>query len=221
MVRIRRPTVHWFLPDEPDVLGGLREQMTITVTGMDAFAVWASGDADAAARVRETEHQADDAKRAVRVALRDAFITPISPEDLFFLSQLLDKVLTASKDVVREAEVMEMAPDDAMAEMAQLLHEGTTHLSRAFDALAVHGGKDAHRNATAAADDATKCARRMEKVYRQAMSALVHLDGEGAPDHSLVREVIGRRELYRRLSRIAETVVDVADRVWYAAVKEM
>ena len=35
------------------------------------------------------------------------------------------------------------------------------------------------------------------------------------------REVIGRRELYRRLSRIAETVVDVADRVWYAAVKEM
>lgn len=27
--------------------------------------------------------------------------------------------------------------------------------------------------------------------------------------------------IYRRLSRIAETVVDVADRVWYAAAKEM
>ncbi len=27
--------------------------------------------------------------------------------------------------------------------------------------------------------------------------------------------------IYRRLSRIAETVVDVAEPVWYAAVKEM
>jgi uncharacterized protein Yka (UPF0111/DUF47 family) len=221
MVRIRRPAVHWFLPDEPDVLGGLREQMTITLSGMDAFAVWASGDTDAAADVRETEHQADDAKRAVRIALRDAFITPISPEDIFILSQLLDKVLTASKDVVREAEVMDMAPDDSMAEMAERLREGTLHLSRAFDAIGANGGKDGHRTATAAADDATKCARRTEKVYRQAMSALVRLDREGPPDHDLVREVMGRRELYRRLSRIAETVADVADRVWYAAVKEM
>ena len=221
MMRIRRPAVHWFLPDEPDVLVGLREQMAITVSGMDAFAAWSAGDVSLAARVRETEHQADDAKRAVRVALRDAFITPISPEDIFILSQLLDKVLTASKDVVREAEVMDMGPDDAMAEMAQHLREGTEHLSRAFDEIAVNGGKDGHRTATAAADDATKCARRMEKVYRQAMSALVRLDREASLDHDLVREIIGRRELYRRLSRIAETVVDVADRVWYAAVKEL
>ncbi len=35
-----------------------------------------------------------------------------------------------------------------------------------------------------------------------------------------VREVIGRRELYRRMSRIAESVGEVADRVWYASVKE-
>jgi uncharacterized protein Yka (UPF0111/DUF47 family) len=221
MMRFRRLTVQWFLPDDHDVLGGLREQMAITVTGMDAFAAWASGDAAAAARVRETEHEADDAKRAVRVALRDAFITPISPEDIFILSQLLDKVLTDSKNVVREAEVMDMAPDDAIAEMAQCLREGTMHLSRAFDAIADNAGTDGHRIATAAADDATKCARRLEKVYRQAMSALVHLDREGAPDHELVREVMGRRELYRRLSRIGETIVDVADRVWYAAVKEL
>lgn len=195
--------------------------MTITVAGMDAFAAWASGDAAAATRVRETEHEADDAKRAVRVALRDAFITPISPEDIFILSQLLDKVLTDSKDVVREAEVMDMGPDAPMAEMAERLREGTMHLSRAFDAIAVHGGKDGHRTATAAADDATKCARQMEKVYRQSMSSLLSLDREGSSEHGHVREVIGRRELYRRLSRIADAVVDVADRVWYAAVKEM
>jgi hypothetical protein len=29
-----------------------------------------------------------------------------------------------------------------------------------------------------------------------------------------------RRELYRRFSRISETLTEVADRVWYATVKE-
>ena len=220
-MRIRRPGVHWFLPSEPDVLGGLRRQMTITLSGVEDFVAWSTGDADAAERVRETEHAADRAKREVRVALRDAFITPISPEDIFILSQLLDKVLNGCKDVVREAEVIDMSPDAPMAEMAQHLLAGTRHLSRAFDAIGVHGGKDDHRTATAAADAATKSARRMEKVYRLAMSNLLALDAGGSVEQEHVREIFGRRELYRRLSRMADTLADVADRVWYAAVKEM
>ena len=35
-----------------------------------------------------------------------------------------------------------------------------------------------------------------------------------------LREVMARRELYRRGARIGDTVVDVAERVLYAAVKE-
>ena len=35
-----------------------------------------------------------------------------------------------------------------------------------------------------------------------------------------LREVMGRRELYRRVSRISEILIQVADRVWYATVKE-
>jgi uncharacterized protein Yka (UPF0111/DUF47 family) len=222
-MRIRWPTVHWFLPSEPDVLGGLRKQMTITVSGMQAFAAWAAGDVEAADRVSQSEHDADEAKREVRVALRDAFITPISAEDIFILSQLLDNVLNASKDVVREAEVMDMPPDEPMAEMAGHLLDGTMELARAFEAIDKHGGNDGHRTATAAADAATKSMRRMEKVYRRAMGSLLHLDSEGASEseHEHVRELMGRRELYRRLARIAGSVVDVADRVWYAAVKEM
>jgi hypothetical protein len=33
-------------------------------------------------------------------------------------------------------------------------------------------------------------------------------------------EVMGRRELYRRLSRVSEILIEAADRVWYATVKE-
>jgi uncharacterized protein Yka (UPF0111/DUF47 family) len=218
---IRWPSVHWFLPEDPAVLERLREQVGITVAGMEAFAAWAAGEAAAGERVRIKEHEADEAKLAVRIALRDAFITPVSPEDVFTLSQLIDKVLNDAKDVVGEAEVMAMAPDDAMAEMAGLLLDGMNHLLRACDAITPHGGDESFRTATSAADDATKAARHMEKAYRRAMSDLLGPPAETVAGHEHVREVTGRRELYRRLSRIGGTVVDVADRVWYAAVKEM
>ncbi|MEX1296207.1 MAG: DUF47 family protein [Candidatus Limnocylindrales bacterium] len=217
---IRWPTAHWFLPEDPAVLERLNEQVSITVAGMEAFAAWAAGDVDAGDRVREKEHEADEAKLAVRIALRDAFITPVSPEDVFTLSQSIDRLLNDAKDVVREAEVMDMAPDEPMAEMAGLVLEGMKHLMRACEAITPHGG-DNFRSATSAADDATKSARRMEKVYRRAMSDLLDPPVEEVGGHEHVREVTGRRELYRRLSRIASTIADVADRVWYAAVKEM
>ena len=35
-----------------------------------------------------------------------------------------------------------------------------------------------------------------------------------------LREVMGRREAYRRLSRIGDLVHTVAERIWYAVVKE-
>lgn len=56
---------------------------------------------------------------------------------------------------------------------------------------------------------------------RRGHRSLLDLETDGPAVNRHIREVMGRRELYRRLSRIAETVVDVADRVWYAAVKEL
>ena len=35
-----------------------------------------------------------------------------------------------------------------------------------------------------------------------------------------LREVMGRREIYRRFARIGDDITEVAERVWYAAVKE-
>ncbi len=43
------------------------------------------------------------------------------------------------------------------------------------------------------------------------MSALVDV-----PD---LREIASRRELYRRLARTGDHLVDVAERVWYAVLK--
>jgi uncharacterized protein len=202
----------WFLPENPDVLDMLCRQAAVTCEGMVALVDWANAEPDAAERVREFEHRADDAKRELRLALTNAFITPIDAEDLYVMSERLDAVLNGAKDTVRESEVMGIPPDEAVAAMAALLADGATHLAAAFERLdPAKRGKD-NPSPTEAADAAVKSQRQLERVYRQAASALLTVDD--------LREVTGRRELYRRFSRISEALIQAADRVWYATVKE-
>ena len=54
--------------------------------------------------------------------------------------------------------------------------------------------------------------RRMEKIYRDVMRDLLAVDD--------LREVVTRGEFYRRTLDIGQRLTRVADRVWYAVVKE-
>lgn len=199
--------MRWLFPETPDVIGLLRRQLAVTIDGLDAFVAWADGEAVAEGRVRECEHRADDLKRELHRTLREAFVTPLEPEDLFALSRGLDRILNEAKDTVRESDVMACPPDEALSAMAQLVASGVRELDAAIAGLepGAHG-------TTSAAERAIKAARRMERVYRRAMGELLALDD--------LREVIARREIYRRGSRIADAVIDVAERVLYATVKE-
>ncbi|HTT86097.1 MAG TPA: DUF47 family protein [Acidimicrobiales bacterium] len=206
-MRRRWATLSWLLPETPDVLGLLAEQGRVTIEGAEAFDRWASGHASEAERVRALEHTADDARHAVMAALRQAFTTPLEPEDLFELSERLDAVLNQVKDLVREAEVLAMDPDDAMAEMSHLVLAGVRELVAAIPDLA-----RAPDTATAAADRAIHQHRGIERVYRRAMSGLL--------EATELREVAGKRELYRRYARIGDAIEHVANRIWYAVVKQ-
>lgn len=198
----------WFLPVTPDVLGMLNRQAEITIEGMEALVAWAAGDTAAGERLRDCEHRADERKHELRAALTVAFTTPLEPEDLFELSRGLDRVLNNAKNALREAEVMETAPDAAIVEMAVELAEGTRELAEALAAL----GRDDVEASTEAASRAAKSQSRLEKVYRRAMSALIGVDD--------LREVAAKRELYRRLARASDDLRDVAERVWYSVLKQ-
>ena len=186
---------NWFLPQEPDVLGLLRQQAQVTQEGMLALYAWANAEPDAAQQVRDWEHKADDVKKELRRALTNAFITPIDAEDVYVMSERLDAVLNGAKNLVREAEVMGIEPDGATADMAKLLAEGVHQLTTALERLSQSRHGDGDETATAAADAAVKTQRQVERVYRKAASALLTVDD--------LREVIGRRELYRRFSRVS------------------
>jgi uncharacterized protein Yka (UPF0111/DUF47 family) len=201
-------TVHrWFLPESPDILAMLSRQLDVTKEGVDALAAWARGDDSQIAVIRSLEHKGDEHKRELERALTTAFTTPIEPEDLYTLSRGIDWILNQSKDLIRESEVMACPPDEPMAQMAEALATSVHLLCEAVELAGAKAG-----GATDRANEALRAERRVEKVYRDAMAALI--------DVADLREVMARRELYRRLSRIGEEVVDVAERVWYTVVRE-
>lgn len=200
----------WFLPESPDVIGMLQSQADITAKGMTAFAAWAAGDESRAEEVRAAEHECDEVRRKLVDAVSEAFTTPLEPEDLFQLSRDLDKVINGAKNTVREAEAMEVPPDQATADMAVLLAEGVEHLRTAFTFL--DGNGKSAVPATEAADAAVKSQRSLERIYREAAGVLLQFTD--------VRIVTARREFYRRISAISDDIVSVADRIWYSRVKE-
>lgn len=197
----------WFLPDTPDLIGQLRVQTKITLEGVEAFAAWAGGDTAAGETLRDIEHRGDAAKRELLEQLREAFVTPLAPEDLFALSRGIDWILDYTRDLARESVAMACPPDDRLAEMAEMLRDAVTHIESAIGDLQSKG--DA---ASASADAAIRAVRRMGIAYYQGMAEL--LEVESRPER------IGSRELYRRCDRIGEQVVDVAERIVYSVVKE-
>jgi uncharacterized protein Yka (UPF0111/DUF47 family) len=200
----------WFLAGQPDVLGLLDEQAEVTVEGMRAFAAWsAGGSADDAQRVRDCEHRADDARRALSHALRTALVTPLEPEDLYTMSERIDVVINGAKNTVRDAEALGWQPDQAAAAMAALLLEGTEHLAAAIACIKSDADEASQR-----ADAATKTARKVERGYRDAMVVLRNQPEDGA------LALITAYEAYGRYLAIGDAMVGVAHRIWYAVLKE-
>lgn len=201
----------WFLPETPDVIGMLQQQASITLKGMDAFTAWACGDSARADDVRAAEHDCDKLRRNLVDAVSVAFTTPLQPEDLFQLSRDLDKVINGAKNTVRESEAMAVPPDQATADMAILLAEGTRHLETAFRHMGERHSKITPP-ATEEADSAVKSQRNLERIYRRAAGDLLSVTD--------ISVVTARREFYRRILAISDDIVAVADRIWYTQMKE-
>jgi uncharacterized protein Yka (UPF0111/DUF47 family) len=199
---------NWLLPEVPDLLGRLGAQAALTLEGADAFAAWAGGNPGAAAVVRDSERRGDEAKRELLETLRAAFVAPLEPEDLFTLSRGVDRIVTYMSDVITEAEVLDVTPDPGIGRMAAVLAEGVRELAAAIHALPSNDADAAE----AAADRAIAAKHRSDEAYYTGMADLLTMDDRATR--------IQLRELYRRCSTISEVIVDVAERVIYAIVKE-
>lgn len=198
---------HWFLPETPDVIGVLRRQLAATIEGADGFVAWAAGDAAGAQLVRDAQRRENAAKRELLEGLQVAFVLPLEPEDAFTLSRGIDRILDYTNNLVNESEVMAVGPDAGIAEMAVALGEALRRIDDAIGSLGSDPGA-----ASAAADAAIAAEQRLGRAYYAGMGALLEVED--------MRQRIARRELYRRCLRIGEVVVEVAERVVYAVVKQ-
>ncbi len=197
----------WFLPSEPDVVRLLREQLAITLEALDAFSEWAGGDASAGSRVRDAEDRGDTAKREVWTALRSAFVLPVEPEDVFALSRGIDWILNDAADLVAESEVLAAPPDPGLEPVAAEIRVAVGRLDEAISNLV-----DDADAAIAGAEATIAAERRLSEAYYRGMAELLELEDRNAR--------IAQRELYRRCADIGDVIVDTAERVMYAVIKQ-
>jgi uncharacterized protein Yka (UPF0111/DUF47 family) len=199
----------WFLSGEPDVLTLLDEQVATTIDGIRAYVSWAkSGEEDDARAVRDAEHAADDARRAVAEALRRSLVTPLEPEDLYTMSERIDAIINGAKNAVRDAEALEWKADAATAQIADLILAATEQIAQA-----VHCIRMDPEQASKSADAATHHARQVEKVYR---SAIVSLRDRCIDDSLSFMTALAA---YRSQLAIADAITHVSHRIWYSVLR--
>lgn len=191
----------------PDVVALLVAQGELTVAGMDAFSEWShTGDRAAAEAVRSAQHQAYQARRELLRALQAALSTPVDQEDLFILSERIDRILTDARDTLREAEVLDRAPDSHTAQMAQRLAAGTRALVAGARLLRKDPDETGRR-----ADAANEAVHPIERDYREAMADLLQSED--------LRAVFAGQVLYRRYLDIAQAITAVTDRLWFVVLR--
>ena len=158
--------------------------------------------------MRDAEHRGDAAKRELLTALRAAFVTPLEPEDVFALSRGIDRLLNHARELINESEAMACPPD------AEDRRDGVPARRRSA----------AHRHGDRIASAPTRTRQPRPPTARSHWSGGSSMPTTRAwptcSESSDRNERIARRELYRRCSQLGETVVDVAERVVYAVMKE-
>jgi uncharacterized protein Yka (UPF0111/DUF47 family) len=195
------------IPAAPDVVALLVAQGELTVAGMDAFSQWSSSAGhDLAVAVRSAQHEAYHARRELLAALQVALSTPVDQEDLYQLSERVDRILTEARNALREAEVLGCAPDADTGRMAERLAAGTRALVTGF-ALLRKDPEEAGRRADAASD----AVHHVERDYREAMAKLLQDDD--------LRAVLARQVLYRHYLAVASAIVAVADKLWFVVLR--
>ena len=205
------PTRHrWWrvlLPHGTDVLALLIAQGELTVVGFDAFKAWSRGEGhEAAAAIRAADHQAYQARRELLAALQAALSTPLDQEDIYVLSERIDRTLTVARNTLRESEVLGWTPDAHAAKMGDRLAEGVRALVTGFGLL-----RKAPDEAGRQADLASDTVRRVEHDYRTAMAEVIKLED--------LRAAFAAQDIYRRYLAVAESIIAVADRLWFVVLR--
>ena len=201
----------WFLPETPDLLAMLDEQVAITVEGMQALVAWAGGDAAAVDRLRDCEHRADDSQ--ARAPCR----TDHCLHDAARARGHLRALARARPGAEQREERRARGGSDA--DVARQRDRGDGRRARR------RGGPSLRciRRARQGPGPQLRSPPRRLPGRPRARAGSSTSTGERCPPWSWSRTCARwprNGELYRRLARTSEDLREVAERVWYSVLKE-
>lgn len=214
------------LPEMPDFYALLVAQCEISAEGTGQLVQFLKEcEPEYGMAVRRLEHEGDRVRARNLDTLHRSFATPMDREDFYDAIMAIDEILNYAKTSVRELEILDLAPDRSMVEMAELVDGGTRALLQALHCLE-HEPETAARHG----EQARKAERAIEKVYRGALANLfdpaqqpdrsVTVDADSGSDRTLERyraelleivtQMLKRREIYRHLSNAGDHVATAA-----------
>ena len=130
------------------------------------------------ARLRDLEHQCDEATHQIHNLVHSTFVTPIEQEDILLLASSLDDIVDLAEETGDKIDLYQIhAISDAAKAMGELLAKAGTEIAAALDRLEGFAELKPHRL----------------EIHR--------LENEG---DSITREAIG--ELFSKVNDVAELV---------------
>ncbi|MDO8990274.1 MAG: DUF47 family protein [Sideroxyarcus sp.] len=194
-------------PKVPDFFHMLTEQTAMVAQTVNLLVEYMEhGDPQIAVQLKQDVHEADLIKMRNLHELNDAFSTPIDREDIYRSIIALDEIVMYCKTTVHEMDVLGVAPDDFMRNVAHCLKEGVDALTKGFAKLGTNPASAAQD-----ANEARTAERHAEKLYRVALPILF----EGCDYINMFK----RREIYRHLTNAAEHMAQCANRLHDIVVK--
>jgi hypothetical protein len=191
-----------FLKRDPDqFIQRIYQQAVLVGQGTEALVAYMVSPTKANYReVRRLEKAADEVRRILLDELNRTFVTPIDREDISILSRDLDDVIDYSWSTINEMDILRVAPNDYLRQMAELIHDGAEELRLAVERLSDHP-----RVANEHAVRALATSNRMEKLYATALSDLFDITHKKI-DSETVIHMMKLRESYRHMFHAAQSV---------------
>jgi len=185
-----------------DQAGIVREASRVVANGLGS---------SAANKVRELEIKGDDAVREIRRRLHKTFITPIDPEDIHELAELIDEILDHLDAASYRFDAFGMEASGSVTEIAGMVNGCVEAVFEAVEALRREGVKKPAELA-ACCDLINRREFETENRMRELLRDLFKNEKDPIA-------LIKQKEIYELLESTADCCEDVADVLEAIAVK--
>jgi len=177
----------------------LSDQATKTLEGIDALGFFVENrNLENAKRVKDMEREADEIRRILVEELHKTFVTPMDREDIYALSRAIDDIVDYANSTVDEMEIYEVASEEHVQEMVDILRKAAREISDAVKILETHPNI-----AMEHAVKAKSYENAMEKTYHTALADLFK--------RTDTVYMLKMREIYRHLSNAADRTDEAAN----------